>query len=768
MEENNRRFSWGYLFIILLLMFFFILILLWLYPRNTVNSYGDRVFNENIEIMKDAARNYFTVDNLPKKNGESIKLTLEDMIDKRMVLPIKDKNGNTCNIEDSYVKAKRVSSDKYELKVSLTCGNETNYIIDTIGCYDVCNGNSCGDKNSNIDTPSFDSDKMSNIQYEFRRPITKDTYTCDAGYVLIGGYCYKSSIEDKVKATVTVTPSTTKTTDAKTSSGGNTKVYTDPSVKTTYVCSKEFDNAGTYTKPTTCTKSGSKSEAARVQVLYICNGNYDNAGTYTYEVKCYKNASVKKDAVKNTTYTCGSEYDNAGTYTSPTTCKKTTSATKSSSTTYTCGSEYDNAGTYTSPTTCKKTTSATKSSSTTYTCGSEYDNAGTYTNPTTCVKTAAASSHTSTSDGYYTNWSCGSCRVKNYNAPKSSTSTTRYESKGTTTKYVCSSSYCPGYITVYKYIVYTRSWVNGSSTTTYTCGSEYDNAGTYTSPTTCKKTTSATKSSSTTYTCGSGYDNAGTYTNPTTCVKTTKASSSTKVSYTCDGKYDNAGTYTNPTTCKKTTNSVIKTTYTCDSKYDNAGTYANPTTCVKNSKQTDESIKRVLYICSSAYDNAGIHNNPTTCVRKTSVSVDATVETKSSCPKGYTKSGEEGNVTCSKTIKTPGKLYCPDKSAKLVGNKCVKTIPEKTVETCPKEYNLTGGYCIKYNNEKKAATRDCIVDHYEYKWSNEFEIKGWSRTGRYRATIYDANLEQEIICDGCNCKQTTIKDDEDCNTCNEK
>ena len=109
----------------LILIIIFILLLMWLLPipknsnNNNSNSKCDitgncpefpnitgltnRIFIENIRDMKDAAISYFTTDKLPGKEGESVKLTLQDMLDKHLILPLTDKDGKTCDTKGSYV-----------------------------------------------------------------------------------------------------------------------------------------------------------------------------------------------------------------------------------------------------------------------------------------------------------------------------------------------------------------------------------------------------------------------------------------------------------------------------------------------------------------------------------------------------------------------------------------------------------------------------------------------------------------------------------------
>ena len=126
--------------IFLILLFVFLLTLL--FPMPKLTPFYNRIFNDNVQTMKDAAENYFTKERMPEKVGDSSKLTLQQMIDKKLILPFIDKEGKECDTKNSYVKVTKKKTE-YELEVHLTCGEESDYIIEPIGCYNFCPDNSC-------------------------------------------------------------------------------------------------------------------------------------------------------------------------------------------------------------------------------------------------------------------------------------------------------------------------------------------------------------------------------------------------------------------------------------------------------------------------------------------------------------------------------------------------------------------------------------------------------------------------------------------------
>ena len=173
-EERRNTFNFKDIILQLLFVVLFVLIMIWLFPtksylkdnfvgKEELNSeiseqlqalYG-RLFADNIESMKDAAQGYFTNARLPQKVGDSVTLTLEEMLEKKLVLSFKDSNNETCNVTNSYVKVTKMD-DEYQMKVQLTCSDFSDYIIVYMGCYDYCDSTICEPSTPN--TPVVDSE----------------------------------------------------------------------------------------------------------------------------------------------------------------------------------------------------------------------------------------------------------------------------------------------------------------------------------------------------------------------------------------------------------------------------------------------------------------------------------------------------------------------------------------------------------------------------------------------------------------------------------
>lgn len=118
-------------------------------------------------------------------------------------------------------------------------------------------------------------------------------YTCPSGCYKSGNNCYKNVSSTNYSCPSGYTQSS--------GSGENMKCSKDVK-QTVYVCSSEYDNAGTYTKETTCVKKAEPKESNLA--TYVCEKGYDNEGIYTKETTCVKTTTVykKQDQYKNVTY----------------------------------------------------------------------------------------------------------------------------------------------------------------------------------------------------------------------------------------------------------------------------------------------------------------------------------------------------------------------------------------------------------------------------------------------------------------------------------
>ncbi len=174
MDEDNRKGSLTSFFIKLIIVIIFAIFALWLLTsvskglnsnmdniNNSLNALTDKIFYENILRMKEAGKEYFTIERLPQNVGDVKSLTLKEMYEKKLLLELKDKNGKACSAENSYVMVEKFDKE-YQMKVYLECGEEKDYITVIMGCYDYCSTTIC-EKNNNSNNNNVQ------LEYEYKK-----------------------------------------------------------------------------------------------------------------------------------------------------------------------------------------------------------------------------------------------------------------------------------------------------------------------------------------------------------------------------------------------------------------------------------------------------------------------------------------------------------------------------------------------------------------------------------------------------------------------
>lgn len=148
-DEEKKGFPIRDFLLKLVLIIIFVLLLMWLLPTGNnkdvdLSPLTDRIFNANLQEMKEAGILYFTTERLPEE-GKSEKITLEFMLDQKLMYECKDKNGDSCDGKNSYVLVEDIG-DEYRMTVHLKCNDDEGEIIVYLGCYDYCENNGVCEK----------------------------------------------------------------------------------------------------------------------------------------------------------------------------------------------------------------------------------------------------------------------------------------------------------------------------------------------------------------------------------------------------------------------------------------------------------------------------------------------------------------------------------------------------------------------------------------------------------------------------------------------
>lgn len=190
-EERREKFTVKDVILQILLIVLFVLLLFWLFPskgalkktfekeeskneKTTIVASADdldritvahnRIFADNIFLIKENAILYFSGDKLPKDHGKTIDLTLKQMYDKELITEVFDEENKSCDANNSYVSITK-RDNEYDLKVNLSCGTKQDSITTTLGEYEYCSNNGICEKQVQISSDTKDminSDKNNN------------------------------------------------------------------------------------------------------------------------------------------------------------------------------------------------------------------------------------------------------------------------------------------------------------------------------------------------------------------------------------------------------------------------------------------------------------------------------------------------------------------------------------------------------------------------------------------------------------------------------
>lgn len=163
MYENNNTVSidWKGLFIKLIIVAVIVFAIFKGYEyfsnkkstTTSTPSAASQLFNANLESLRQAGENYYDYSNYPSE-GQTVMVTLAELITKGDIKELYDANGNECNDENSYVSLTN-DDGQYKLKATLSCGETSNYTIVMIGC--ECEGNECDQANEQLEDKKEES-----------------------------------------------------------------------------------------------------------------------------------------------------------------------------------------------------------------------------------------------------------------------------------------------------------------------------------------------------------------------------------------------------------------------------------------------------------------------------------------------------------------------------------------------------------------------------------------------------------------------------------
>lgn len=158
-DEQRTSISLKNTIIQFLFILLFIFLLMWIFPtksfiNESIDPFKNQIFNDNLTIMKDAAKDYFTLERLPEEVGDSVTLTLGEMLSEKLLVTFVDSNNNKCDENLSYVEVTKYENE-YVMKVYLSCSDNQDYILVYMGCYDYCSTFICEKEEESVTRPSI-------------------------------------------------------------------------------------------------------------------------------------------------------------------------------------------------------------------------------------------------------------------------------------------------------------------------------------------------------------------------------------------------------------------------------------------------------------------------------------------------------------------------------------------------------------------------------------------------------------------------------------
>ena len=154
--EKEKRINWISLLIRIVIIFVFVLILIWIISKLVSNKKESDIFKNNINNMESAAIEYFKTVDLPQKKGENLKITLKEMIDKKLIVSNKASDIKSCDTKNSNAKITR-ESNNYLVEVTLKCGKEKDTKTSKFSFKDCKNCNQNADSDDNKDKQNDNS-----------------------------------------------------------------------------------------------------------------------------------------------------------------------------------------------------------------------------------------------------------------------------------------------------------------------------------------------------------------------------------------------------------------------------------------------------------------------------------------------------------------------------------------------------------------------------------------------------------------------------------
>lgn len=314
-EETRSSIDWKGLFLKVIIAFLIILIGFKAYSTlkgndNKTNaktttetiakSKTSSTFTANIEKLKKAGEQYFTKnkDKLPKTEGNTVMVTLNELINSGDIEKLADEDGKNCDGESSYVTA-MLEGEKTKIKANLVCGSASSYSLVYMG------------QNDNTVEKTKTTSSSSNNSYSTSTTSTKNTTSnSNTKTTSCGSSCGTPSVtvstNTSVSNSININSKASKDTSSKKTTSKNTiSKNTNNIAYTTDKVTVSFDsNGGNKTYATQRVVIGDRAfnPGSTSKSGYTFTGWYLNGYKYDFSTPVTENITLVAKFSRNTYY----------------------------------------------------------------------------------------------------------------------------------------------------------------------------------------------------------------------------------------------------------------------------------------------------------------------------------------------------------------------------------------------------------------------------------------------------------------------------------
>ena len=133
------KINWKALFLKLFILFIIMIFIIFIISRINKNvTEKNKVLNDNMNKIINAALLFYNDKNLPNNIGDSTSQILDELMKNNYLEPIKDQNNKECIATNSYVIVTKLNKKEYKLKAYLSCEKQNKTKIVTITCSKNC------------------------------------------------------------------------------------------------------------------------------------------------------------------------------------------------------------------------------------------------------------------------------------------------------------------------------------------------------------------------------------------------------------------------------------------------------------------------------------------------------------------------------------------------------------------------------------------------------------------------------------------------------